>query len=182
MSVLFVGYFDSTEMAIFDSTEMRRRPMGTQVAKTLRWFSLDLVSLVLSYIYYGTASSNGRLPQLLHNFGVVGVGAKNLSGACVFLACAPDGNVWVIDQSRVCIFSANGRFLRAAARSVLCAPVAISFDPRLKQAFVADVELRNIVICSLNGRFLRYFFAKPPVIGQQGNIAVDIQILSGTIK
>jgi hypothetical protein len=133
------------------------RPWGETMARWLPRLSSDLLCLIVEYAFYAAADDPNVQMRRLFSFGFVGNGVGQLSRGRRHVACAPDGRIWVTSENRLSVFAENGRFLFRVARNHIKCPLAIAFDSVKREAFVTDMHVRAVIVCSLRGKFIRRF-------------------------
>ena len=119
-------------------------------------FSLDVVGVVAAYVVCGVATA-GSTPSHLFSFGSEGTDDGKFTNGCFSLATRSDGNIWVGDGRGCQMFSSEGKFIRRVAEgnfSLSC--WAIAFD-RNGEVFLADTFGYRILVCRLDGSFVRSF-------------------------
>ena len=143
------------------NTQIREAPhtkvcQAAVLGDALSVFSLDVVGVVAAYVVCGAATS-GALPSHLFSFGSVGKTNGKFTGGCYSLACGSDGNVWVGDDGGCQIFSSEGKFIRRVANGYFSSRcLGIAFD-RNGEVFCADTDGHRILVCRLDGCFVRTF-------------------------
>lgn len=139
----------------------------TILAETLQFFSIDLVKLVHSYLFFQTAKP-GAQPRFLF---AVGSGTKrheagHFTGSCFGVACNPaNGTIWVSSEERVQVFSSEGVFLHPASARVWSYAMGIAFSSR-GEIVIADRGNDCLVVCSQDGEFERLILVLLLVIHQ----------------
>lgn len=136
---------------------LQRPPSRAEIVDdALRAFSRDLVKIVLGYLMCAPATA-GAKPELLLTIGSDGTADGQFTDHCYGIACSPDGKVWVSSGLKVSVFSDEGKFLHLAAPGLWNMPRGIAFTHH--EAFVADYGATCIVVCRLDGGFIRRIVA-----------------------
>ncbi len=132
------------------------------LADALLVFSLDLVKIVFGYLVFPPATA-GAKPKLLLTFGSEGDADGQFKIGCCGVACSPDNKIWVSSKDKVSVFSDDGKFLHLVAGEWLFAR-GICFSD--SEAFIADQCAHCIVVCGLDGSYVRRIGSKGEGNGQ----------------
>lgn len=116
--------------------------------------SLDVVGLICRYAVIGVPTTNA-IPSMSFTFGSGGHNDGQFRGACLFIATAPNGNIFVSDfhPYRVQLFDNAGKYLGCVAHDAIKAySTYIAFD---NDEVLLSTSDWNVVVCNLEGKFLR---------------------------
>jgi hypothetical protein len=121
--------------------------IGCALADSLCMFSMDLVGLCTEYAFPIEPMSNTQ-PSFMFAFGKESVYS---------LAVSPDSLIWCGSNSGCDIFSLDGQFVRHAAHDQFTRRCfGIAFDSN-GEVFCSERERHRILVCSLDGGFIRSF-------------------------
>ena len=130
--------------------------MGQTLADACPILSFDVVGIIASYIVCGCAKPDAQ-PNHLSSFGSQGQGDGQFSPHCSGIACDSLDRIWVCDRRRVQVFDSDGSFLFHSALGKVKDPVSIAIDSVHNEVFIADCRLDEMIVCGMDGRFLRRF-------------------------
>lgn len=135
------------------------RELGSTLAGALPSLSLDIVSLVASYVAYGVARP-GVLPNVLHEFSAYAdhttKWGHRYSSSGLHLSCSSDNKIWLADFEQPRVFDLSGKFLFRAALE-LESPFAITCDRASSMMYCASPLDGSVAVCSLDGKTARVF-------------------------
>ena len=143
-------------------------------------FSFDLLALIADILLCSfPTATKGAKPQLLFSFGSDGEGDGQFSIGCSGITVGPGNEIWVSSQRKVQVFNGeDGKFLFHAAPGHWKDRVyGMAFDSN-GEVFIADCSAHRIVVCGLDGSFVRAFGSEGGNNGQfQGprDVIVDFK-------
>lgn len=122
--------------------------------------------LISASVLYGSQQSEAKTvsaldksaqPKRLLSIGAKGSGEGQFTRGICSVAVAPDGNVWVGDETKVQIFSGDGKFVRQAAPAHLQHGhvYGIAFDTSNNEVYLTSSLTHCIVVCRLDGAAVR---------------------------
>lgn len=127
--------------------------------------SHDVVGLIARYAVHDTARPNSTL-QHLFTFEIKDTAQHHCQRGCWCVAVAPDGHIWVGDHLGAQIFDNEGVFLSHAAHGHMdAAAIGIAFDTN-GEVFLTCCRSHRVVVCMLDGRFIRTFGSNGRAPGQ----------------
>lgn len=164
------------------------RSIGGSLADVLHMLSLDVVAVIGCYAICGAPSAQA-VPQKLLTIG------GYFRGCCAQMAAAPDGCIWIGDETCVQIFDSDCRFLRrvetTSGQTAICHGIAFN---RAGSAFLttpSHVLTSGVAVFSAEGKFMRSLRSgrsEPHTLASRG-IAIDsngfvyvADIVGGAIK
>lgn len=128
------------------------------LAEALSPLSLDLVSLVCSYIAFRSPTA-GAQPKLLFTLGSTSAPDGKLAEYCLGVACSARGDIWASFRTHVQIFSSAGKFRCQVTGHAWGASKGLAIDSE-GAAYIADAAERAVVVCSADGKFARQIGGK----------------------
>ena len=138
-------------------------------------FSLDVVGVVAGYDVCGVATA-GATPSHLFAFGAEGEGGGQFKGGCCSFACSSDGKLFVGDGRGCQMFSSEGKFIDHVANGKFTSSCLGIASDNNGEIFLADTGGDRILVCRMDGSFVRSFGSKGSCNGQlksQRGLVVD---------